>query len=653
MIFNIEKGTLKKQFQFTQVKSCEDGEGLRFLISFNSRQEDYDLEATSADDKQHILKLMNEILQPQRNGQTFVKAYSQKHVFCDVILDGLLERYVENSNTWVKYLVKLKQNELILYCSQHLEPQGVIVILAECSVSAGTQNASPTFTVQSKDDKYIFRIPVNEHNKDFGKSVDMRDDWLSLLEAQCSQSQQSPSPHHSMYEVLHFNHNQTEPPSSPPDLDEKTKMENVTESYNDFGFVPMPKLPNDTGPMKVMVKLGNGFIEDPLIPPCIPGPPPLPTPRRHIPNRTKAFHWNVVPQEKISKSIWGQSSLQKKIDKQRILQQFPASDLSPAGESDISKVQNILLNRKVAHNFNIVLKKFHMEPEQLREKLLIIRESDGGLSDEHLTNLRRYVPTAKDVDMYLRYKGPTSEMHIVDQFMLQMCKIPDLCPRLDTLLTIRELPSHMKYVQPLLLQKIKACNQLLVSQAFPAVLSYVLALGNCLNENAGKEKARGFRLYSLTMMSHLASKEKRFTLMHALVEQILLQEPDLAKFSQELTEFEAVPGASVKGLSAEVDVLSKQVETIDQYRKLFKANHHKASAREEKFLKDLKDIVQQYRAQQVDLVKRAVEMKKLYSDILHKFAEAEDQDSQEMFGWIATFIKEFQSAYADIRRPQR
>lgn len=30
--------------------------------------------------------------------------------------------------------------------------------------------------------------------------------------------------------------------------------------------------------------------------------------------------------------------------------------------------------------------------------------------------------------------------------------------------------------------------------------------------------------------------------MHALVEQILLQEPDLAKFFQELTEFEAFPG---------------------------------------------------------------------------------------------------------------
>lgn len=39
----------------------------------------------------------------------------------------------------------------------------------------------------------------------------------------------------------------------------------------------------------------------------------------------------------------------------------------------------------------------------------------------------------------------------------------------------------------------------------------------------------------------LRGKERTFTLLHALVEQIFLHEPDLAKFSQELTEFEAVP----------------------------------------------------------------------------------------------------------------
>lgn len=47
---------------------------------------------------------------------------------------------------------------------------------------------------------------------------------------------------------------------------------------------------------------------------------------------------------------------------------------------------------------------------------------------------------------------------------------------------------------------------------------------------------------SCLQLSLLRGKERNFTLLHALVEQIFLHEPDLAKFSQELTEFKAVSG---------------------------------------------------------------------------------------------------------------
>ncbi|XP_069809164.1 uncharacterized protein [Dendropsophus ebraccatus] len=251
--------------------------------------------------------------------------------------------------------------------------------------------------------------------------------------------------------------------------------------------------------------------------------------------------------------------------------------------------------------------------------------------------------------MYLCYKGSPAELHIVDQFMLQMCRIPDLCPRLDTLLLIRELPTYMRDLQPLIIQKIRACRQLLLSQAFPAVLAYILVMGNILNETTGKGKAKGFQLSTLRKMSQLVSRERSFTFLHALVEQILLQEPDLVTFSQELTEFEAVPGASIKGLNAEVDVLSRQLETIHQYRKSFRSKYHKGSGSEEQFLKDLKEIADQYSMQHATLAKGAAEMKKLYSEVVQRFGEAEEQDSQEMFGWISSFMKDFHKAYVDIR----
>lgn len=51
-----------------------------------------------------ILRIMNEILQAQRNGNTsIIKSFVKKNEYSDVILDGLLELYDEPTAGWVKY----------------------------------------------------------------------------------------------------------------------------------------------------------------------------------------------------------------------------------------------------------------------------------------------------------------------------------------------------------------------------------------------------------------------------------------------------------------------------------------------------------------------------------------------------------------------
>ena len=60
------------------------------------------------------------------------------------------------------------------------------------------------------------------------------------------------------------------------------------------------------------------------------------------------------------------------------------------------------------------------------------------------------------------------------------------------------------FVFQLINQKIQMCMQLLSSRSFVSVLEYLLAIGNYLNENAGKGKAKGFRLSSLTKVGSSA-----------------------------------------------------------------------------------------------------------------------------------------------------
>lgn len=44
-----------------------------------------------------------------------------------------------------------------------------------------------------------------------------------------------------------------------------------------------------------------------------------------------------------------------------------------------------------------------MQPGELKDKLFIVNEEDGGLSDEHIASLRRYefVPETSDLNSFL------------------------------------------------------------------------------------------------------------------------------------------------------------------------------------------------------------------------------------------------------------
>lgn len=53
MLCSIEKGIVKRQLPFSRVKSCDDGVGSRFTISFKEHH-DYELEARSLEDKQKV-----------------------------------------------------------------------------------------------------------------------------------------------------------------------------------------------------------------------------------------------------------------------------------------------------------------------------------------------------------------------------------------------------------------------------------------------------------------------------------------------------------------------------------------------------------------------------------------------------------------------
>ncbi|XP_053250273.1 disheveled-associated activator of morphogenesis 2-like [Podarcis raffonei] len=518
-------------------------------------------------------------------------------------------------------------------------PVAKTINLSSGDAVVSEEDGSGTFMLRTKEAKYLFRIPFTVQNNKLEDITKLRNEWMLLIDRYCSlpkaESLTQGNVSDAVCEEAHcLNEGKMEQPIC-FSLESPTAPEAVTLAHTLQENRPLVsalgQLPGRTAGGKA--------------------PPPFPKLSSQPPTstRTKAFHWEVVPQEKIEKSIWTSCHLgQKTIDVARLHNQFRIQEVVGTHGNEPLLTQQIMLNPKIAHNFNIFLKSFRIKPSQLKEKLYIIHEDSGGLSIEQITALRRYQPTAKDIEMYTSFKGSPSELHLVDQFMLEMCKIPNLCKKLDLLHSIRELPESMAELGPLINQKIRACKQLQDNLRFVAVLEYILAIGNYLNENAGREKAKGFQLSSLAKLSLLRGKERNFTLLHALVEQIFLHEPDLATFPQELTEFKAVSAASIKGLSAEVEVLRKELDSIAECRRLIKPKVIKAGAVESQFYKELKDLIQAYEGDLSQLFRSCQEMKKAYHNILMKFGEAEDRDSEELFAWISTFISDFRRVSAEM-----
>ncbi|KAF2978292.1 hypothetical protein EK904_004322, partial [Melospiza melodia maxima] len=91
----------------------------------------------------------------------------------------------------------------------------------------------------------------------------------------------------------------------------------------------------------------------------------------------------------IQKSVWASCDpCKRQIDVCRLCEQFQIQDTAVLLGSEPPVNQHILLDRKVAHNFNIFLKSFRVKPSELKDKLFIVHEESGGLTDEQITALR-------------------------------------------------------------------------------------------------------------------------------------------------------------------------------------------------------------------------------------------------------------------------
>ncbi|XP_039566730.1 uncharacterized protein LOC120502859, partial [Passer montanus] len=190
------------------------------------------------------------------------------------------------------------------------------------------------------------RIPLSVQSSRPEAAARLQRDWLALLERHC-QPGSAATPGGSQG-------------CSSPEADYEEFIVPVDEQREETpSFGGNSARSSLSKPAAALAEPAEGQAA-PALPPALgraevpPAPPALPQPCSAPPaaKRTKAFHWDVVPCDKIQKSVWGSCDpCKRKIDVCRLCEQFQIQDTAVLLGSEPPVNQHILLDRKVAHNF--------------------------------------------------------------------------------------------------------------------------------------------------------------------------------------------------------------------------------------------------------------------------------------------------------------
>ena len=435
------------------------------------------------------------------------------------------------------------------------------------------------------------------------------------------------------------------------------KVKNEAEPHKDFST------PTSAGSMPPLAPPNKGDGTPPPPPPPPPPPlpqgssgvPPPPPPQGSLPRKSevrpkknlKPLFWTKVPDITVTNSFWA-----KAVEKWDV---FDFTTLESLFEAD-SKVSQMvaakpvpqqsktMLDGKKAQNLGIFLSGFKLHPEDIESRLTMFDDNEG-LLQEHLVALKRFQPNTDELEMYKNFQGNEADLSLVDRFMLKLCHIPNLSKKLDILLTIMEVPSQYDDIQPSVISMLEACMTLEKSSNFEKLLEYILTVGNYLNGGTTRGGAYGFKISSLGKLVNVRSCDKKHSLLSFVVQQLYDKDASALKCYEEIPGLLVPMDASVKGLSAEIDVMKGDLRKAEKHIEAVSKGEWSES--EKMFLGKASDVISNYAVKLGELGEKCNEVQDVTHSLLRKFGENSNVNVENWLKDVAEFLKQLKTAVED------
>ena len=404
-----------------------------------------------------------------------------------------------------------------------------------------------------------------------------------------------------------------------------------------------------------------GAPPPPPPPPGAPGIPPPPPLHGGLPRKPeirpskklKPLFWTKVPDVTVSNSFWAKADEQGQVFDFSVLEELFEID-SKAKETIAAKPapqqSKTMLDGKKAQNLGIFLSGFKLHPEDIESKLIMFNEEEG-LLQEHLVALKRFQPNTDEMEMYKNFQGNAASLTLVDKFMLKLCHIPNLNKKLDILLTIMEVPSQYNDIKPSVMSLLEALLTLEKCKNFEKLLEYILTIGNYLNGGTTRGGAYGFKLNSLVKLVNVRSSDKEHSLLSFIVQQLFQKDIDALKCYEEMPGLLVPMDASIKGLSAEVDVMKADLRKAEKNIEL--VSKACVSGDEKVFLDKGTALINEYSVKLDELGDKCKELQNASTLLLKKFGETQSVNVENWLNDVAEFLKQLKKAVEDEEGRQK
>ena len=418
-----------------------------------------------------------------------------------------------------------------------------------------------------------------------------------------------------------------------------------------------------------------------MAPPAPPPPPGAAGASRGKKEGLKPLVWTKVPKNRLKGTVWAEVKAagdEFEIDADAFKALFlakPPPMVAGKSTPKLARGQSstqaaggttTLLDPKRANNIAIVLSRFKMPFDEIREAVLALDSTT--LSAEGVQSLLKCVPSAEELELVTSSEIEPAQLGMAERFVAVVGALPRLRERLEAMAFMQRFNSALHALYSDAKAVTDACDLLRSSAPLRRLLGLVLQLGNALNAGSFRSGAEGFRTDCLVRIAELRTNGASSSLLQfALATLDAKMSAEAAELSSEagweapmarttafVGELGAVRAAakvSIDELAVEVGRLTKGLDSIRGELAHFEKEAAKTADDGERVGERFAAVMAPFAesaAQQLEELRRAeAAMVEAVDGARTYFAEEAKVTTDEFFSRLSTFVTHLETAAAN------